>query len=220
MKRHPGKHELMAYAESLVDKGATVSAAIGGHLAGCAACQAEAEVMRRSLAFVRQAPDLEPSSEFTARLLLAAQAERQAQQRRAARPVTLPLLKGLAYAAAVVLVSALCFGAALGVTSSKPDAQPLVAKHVADSGLSPEAILKAKAEIQTLAEAVNVPSRKPPSVWELERRRAVHALKDDIEAAQAALERNPGCLRASRVVDANLQRQAQALRALYLERSL
>jgi predicted outer membrane protein len=130
------------------------------------------------------------------------------------------LIKGLANAAAVVLVSAVCFGVALGTTSPKPDAQPLAAKPVGDSGLSPEAILKAKAEIQALAEAVSAPSRKPPSVWELERRRAVHALNDDIEAAQAALERNPGCQRASRMVDANLQRQAQALRALYLERSL
>jgi hypothetical protein len=45
----------------------------------------------------------------------------------------------------------------------------------------------------------------------------VLALHADRTAALAALKRNPGCARASRLVTANLEREAQALRTLYVE---
>jgi hypothetical protein len=221
MKRHPGKHALFDYAEGLVDRRATISAKIGGHVAGCAICQAEVKTICASLEFGRTAPQLEPLNEFTARLLLAAQNERRVlMARRARRPVAFPVLKGLGYAAGLLVVSALCFGAALGNGSQTTHALMMTAnKHAGDTGLSPEAVRKATAEIQALAAAVSLPSKKA-SVWELERRRAVHALNTDIEAARAALARNPGCQRASRLVDVNLQRQVQTLRDLYVERSL
>jgi hypothetical protein len=85
--------------------------------------------------------------------------------------------------------------------------------------VSPETLSKATADIEALASAVSGPSKNPPSARELERRRAVMALNKDFEAARAALERNPGCERARKVMDTNLQRQAQTLRSLYAERS-
>lgn len=220
MKRHPGKHELFAYAESLVDRRSALSAKTGGHLASCPACKTEVEGIRRSLTFLREAPELQPSNELTRRILLAAQSERRAMQARARGPLPFRVLKAVAYAAAILVVSAVCFSAALNTSARAPEGYAAVATQPASPSLSPEAIRKATTEIQTLASAVNAPSKKAPNPWELERRRAVHALNDDLEAAKAALERNPGCQRASRLVDTNLQRQAQTLRDLYVDRSL
>ncbi len=221
MKRHPGKHELFAYAESLVDRRTALSAKTGGHLAMCPACKAEVEGIRRSLSFVGEAPELDPSSDLTARILLAAQTERRAMQARARTTLPVKLVKAFAYAAAILVVSAVCFSAALNSGARAPEGlAATAATQPSMPGLSPEAIRKATAEIQSLASAVSVPSKKAPNAWEIERRRAVNALNDELEAAKAALERNPGCQRASRLMDSNLQRQAQTLRDLYVDRSL
>jgi hypothetical protein len=221
MKRHPGKRELLAYAENLVDRRGPISAKIGGHVAGCRECANKVEAMRASLEFAKEAPPLEPSGDFTARLLLAAQNERRMVQRqRAGRSVVFTVVKGVGYAAAIVLVSAVCFGAALGNGPHPAVHQTVAATIAPDPGLTPEAVQRTAAEIETLASAIGPPSKKSSSQWEMEHRRAVHALNADIEAARAALDRNPGCQRASLLVDKNLQRQAQTLRALYAERGL
>jgi hypothetical protein len=177
--------------------------------------------MRGTLEFAREAPELEPTSDFTAQLLLAAQNERRVvQSLRARHSVTVRVLQGLGYAAGILLVSALCFGAALSVGRRAPEVPVAASAPASDPGSSPEAIRRTSAEIQALASAVSAPSKRPPNLWELEQRRAVHSLDDEIEAARSALERNPGCERASRMVDSNLKRQAQTLRTLYVERSL
>lgn len=220
MKRHPSRQELLTYAGALVDKRGTLCVRVGGHVASCPACSAEVTAMRTSLALMRMAPDLEPSPDFTSRVILAAQQERRVlQQRRASRPVLRIMAKTLSYAAAILLVCAVCFGAALkhGVQSTQAQ---LAARHAAEAGVSVEAMRKASFEVQTLAAAIGAPTKKPKSLSEVERRRAVSALNADFEAAKAALSRNPGCLRASRVADATLQHQAQTLKALFAERSL
>ena len=229
--RHPGKYELLAYAESLTDDCSSISVRIAGHVARCPRCQAEVEGARTSLSVLRLSPDVDPSDDSTLRLLKAAREERRRfQQQQAARSTAWTVLKGLGYAAGILVVSALCFGVALG--SSGQGIAPAAARiSVHNTGVmarqdveqdqpSPEALRKTTAEIQALVAAVNAPSKNPPSALELERRRAVSALNKDLEAARSALARNPGCERALRVMDSNLQRQAQALRTLYAERSL
>lgn len=223
MGRHPGKIELMTYAESLAGKGGALSVKTGRHIGSCKACQAEAEGMRASLEFIHSAPDLEPTADFTNQLLLAAHNERQQLQRRSGRQALMAVGKGLSYAAGILIVGALCFGAALSgrATASAGMHESIVSTGAQpDAVVSPEVLRKAAAEVQTLAAALNFQPKTPPSMWELEHRRAVQALGADIEAARAALERNPGCVRASRMIDTHLQRQAQALKALYVERSL
>jgi hypothetical protein len=86
---------------------------------------------------------------------------------------------------------------------------------------SPEEIHKTAVEVSTLAEAVG--SRGDTvrlSLEERQHRRTVLALDADLSAALVALRENPGCRRAGDLVNANLQRQAQALKKLYVERSL
>ena len=182
---------------------------------------AEVQRMRASFEVLRRSGELEPSNDFTTRVLVAARQERTALEvRRVRRPRIRPLLKGLAYAAGVLVVAVAGFKTALNTGSHVPSSYTRGTDRVADAMLSPDAIRKASAEVQALAAAVQAPAAKRFSPVEIERRRAVQALNTDIEAARAALQRNPGCLRASRVMDSNLQRQAQTLRALYLESSL
>lgn len=217
MKWHPNKHDLMVYAEGLADRRGILSAKVGGHVSACRQCTAEVQRMRASFEVLRRSGELEPSNDFTSRVLIAARQERTAIEARRLRPRIRPLLKGLAYAAGVLIVAAVCFKVALNAGSHVPSAYANGAMRVAEAILSPDAIRKASAEVQALASAVQTPASKRFSPIELERRRAVQSLNMDIEAARAALQRNPGCLRASRVMDANIQRQAQTLRALYLE---
>lgn len=223
MGRHPGKHELMTYAESLAGKGGALSVKTGGHVAGCKACQAEVDGMRGSLEFIHSAPDLEPTADFTKQLLLAAQNERKLLRQRRGRQAVISIAKGLSYAAGILVVGAVCFGAALTGGSNgdmtvhaavRPD------QAAADGGISPEVLRQAAAEVQTLVAALSFQPKTPPSPWEIEYRRAAQALGADIEAARAALERNPGCARATQLIGSHLQRQAQTLKALYAERSL
>jgi hypothetical protein len=224
MGKHPRKHELITYAESLEGKGGALSVKIGAHVAGCKACQAELDGMRGSLEFVHSAPELEPTADFTKQLLLAAQNERRLLQQRKGRQALASIVKGLSYAAGILVVGAVCFGAAL--TGGPNDDMTVHAavrrpdQAAADAGLSPEVLRQAAAEVQTLVAALSFQPKTPTSPWEIEYRRAAQALGTDIEAARAALERNPGCARASQMIGSHLQRQAQTLKALYVERSL
>jgi len=221
MKRHPSKRVLLDYAENLVDNQAAISAKLAAHITSCPQCQAEVSAIQSSFELIRKASELEPSKEFMAEIMLAAQQTRhRLEQRRAKHSMALSLAKGMACAAGVVVMSVICFSIALNERTpgeSIPSAAPQVAS---ETSFSPEAMRNAMTQIQTLASAVSTPSKQPASAWEIEHRRMVHALSADIEAARAALERNPGCLRASQMVSTNLQRQVETLRALYVERSL
>ena len=220
MHRHPAKHELMAYAESLADRGAPVCAKTGAHVAACPACQEEVAAMHTTLAAVAEAPALEPSPALTAQLLMNAQAVRR---KRAESPVrgrraAWQLGKGLAYAAGLIVIGATCFGMALrdgGAVS--PRRRPSM-QQMALAGPSAESLRKMVTEIRTLAAAIDRPEDEALSVQERQYRRELLVLDESLSEARAALERNPGCVRASVLVNENLQRQAQALRTLYAER--
>ena len=87
-------------------------------------------------------------------------------------------------------------------------------------GPSPEDIRKANAEIETFATALRERPSGQLSVREWTQRRAALALSVEYAEALAALERNPGCLRASTLAESNVQRRAATLRSLYVEQSL
>ena len=223
MSRHPRKIELMAYAESLAGKGGALSVKTGAHISSCPQCQAELEGLRGSLEFIHSAPELEPTAEFTSQLLMAAQSERRLLDQRRGRQAFMAAVKGLSYAAGILIVGAICFGAGLSGSTGE-SAVHTALEHPAGVSSEPvessEMLRRAAAEIKTLAAAVNFQSKNPATPLELEYRRAVQALAADIEAARAALELNPGCARATSLINSHLQRQVQALRTLYVERSL
>ncbi|MEA3365870.1 MAG: hypothetical protein U9Q79_09555 [Candidatus Hydrogenedentes bacterium] len=217
---HPTKDELIQYAEALVD-GKPLPARIGGHIASCPACKTQVETLRASFSFLAKAPTLEcPPGSREQILTKARQVRKTRKGKRTFLRNTFVFTKGLACAACVVLVAAWVFSTALG----EPDADQFSAamrgadRIAADPVLpSAEELQRKATEIQSLASAVNAQSDAPVSLWERQHRHMVVALHTDRTAALAALKRNPGCARASRLATANLEREAQALRTLYVE---
>lgn len=222
MQRHPVKHELLSYAESLVG-GRPIPAELGRHVARCQACAAEVAAMRESLRVAAAAKTLEPSREFTARVLLAAKNERVSTRRHRSRMRSaLAVAKGFGYAASLVAVSAWWFTAA-SVTA--PAAAAPVAEAPQPVAMaaqpSPEEVREVAAQIQTFAAAVGALDGQPVSLRELQHRRMALALNADLAEALSALAQNPGCERANDLMTTTLRRQAKNWKNLYLlERSL
>ena len=219
---HPARHELAGYAESLAD-GRPIAAVIAGHVSTCPQCAAEVKAIRASFEFTSTLPELEPTTELTTRILLEARAKRSEAQRER-RGWGAPLWYGaraVACAASVTLVSFFSFGAFLsmpvhgaGTTATSRGADP------ADAAASQEALRRAVDQVKALSTAVASSTGTPGDARELERRRAAQAMAEDIAAAKVALDRNPYCLRAADLFQASLQRQAETLRQLYIDRSL
>ena len=218
MLAHPTKTVLMAYAESLVDDRATVDAQLAGHVSSCKACMREVDAIRRTLTVVGGTSGLEPTPEFTARLFMAASQQKKtpAPRPRAGIRVAAALSKGVAVAASLAVVASIAFNAALGepqtaVAGSVVPA-PVVSEPEPESVVDPGQVVR---EIQTFAAAVSAHQRSL-GVWEREQWRSVVDLDTEMQAAMEAMEQNPGCIRASRVYQANLQRKADTLKSLYI----
>ncbi|MCP4641971.1 MAG: hypothetical protein GY851_16130 [bacterium] len=221
MRLHPSRQDLMAHAEAL-EGGHRISAEMARHLSHCATCTADVEGMRQSLQFVASAPALEPRSQLTNQILAAARSERRAERRAHSRVKNVVVVaKGLAFAAGLVIVSTMSFRTALG-DSSRAGAnvfEAVAVDNVGDSA-SQDALLKAASEVRTFAAAVGAREFKPSSVEEWCYARTVLAVNADLTAVRAALQLNPDSERANQLMSANLHRQAQALKTLYVERSL
>jgi hypothetical protein len=224
LRLHPMRRQLVAYAESLVDPGTPVSAQIGAHVAQCRQCAEEVRAIRASLEFTAAAPGLEPSRNLTGEILRSARRERNAakQQRQETSRIG-AFLRGFTFLGATAAVAVLVFGFFL--REAIPAQPARIAPATATASAAPampsaESLQKTAAEVRALAAALREVPDSAPSPHELRQRRAVQAMDADIAAALTALERNPGCVRASHIVNANLQRQAQALRNLYVERKL
>lgn len=219
---HPSRQELAGYAECLAD-GRPISAAIGAHVSTCAQCAAEVKAVRSSFEFTATLPELEPTTELTTRILLEARAKRgeaQRERRGWASPLWFAT-RAAACAASVALVSFFSFGAFLsmpvhgaGGPAASRGADPAAA------AASQEALRRAVDQVKALSTAVASSAGNPSDARELERRRAAQAMAEDIAAAKVALDRNPYCLRAADLFQASLQRQAETLRQLYIDRSL
>lgn len=226
LRLHPMRRQLVAYAESLVDPGTPVSAQIGAHVAQCRQCAEEVRAIRASLEFTAAAPGLEPSRNLTGEILRSARRERNAakQQRQETSRIG-AFLRGFTFLGATAAVAVLVFGFFLREAIPAQPARIAPAPATATASAAPampsaESLQKTAAEVRALAAAMREVPDRAPSPLELRQRRAVQAMDADIAAALTALERNPGCVRASHIVNANLQRQAQTLRNLYVERKL
>jgi len=220
--RHPVRNELVVYAECLAD-GRPVSMEIASHVASCAQCAAEVEAIRGSFEFTSALPELEPSAELTTRILLDARAKRtevQRVRREGASPLWFAV-RVTACAASLTLVAWISFGAFLSMPV--PGARAASAARGDDpaaAAASQESLRRAVEQVKALSVAVNASTGTPGDARELEQRRAAQAMAEDIAAAKVALDRNPYCLRAADLFQASLQRQAETLRQLYIERSL
>jgi anti-sigma factor RsiW len=220
IRRHPTRYQLVAFAESMLDRRSPVSAAMASHISSCPSCAAEVQAIRMCLEFTASAPVLEPSSGLTGQILRSARQERRVQSPARCRLASLTTaLRGAVYAAGLAAVAVMVFGAALnGGSPGASAAAPL--PQMAGNHPTPEALQKTAQEVQALAAAVRSDSGEAQTPLERSRRLAVSVMDADIAAAMLALQRNPGCTRATHIVNANLQRQAETLRNLYVERKL
>lgn len=220
--RHPVRNDLVVYAECLAD-GRPVSMETAAHVAACPECAAEVEAIRASFELTATLPDLEPSTELTTRILLEARAKRtevQRVRRQGASPLWFAT-RALACAASLTLVAWISFGAFL--TMPVPGARASATARGVDPATataSQESLRLAVEQVKALSGAVHASGSAPGGAREQEQRRAAQAMAEDIAAAKAALDRNPYCLRAADLFQASLQRQAETLRQLYIERSL
>lgn len=217
MRHHRAKYDLLAYAEALADGCVPVSAATARHVAECSVCRTELEAIKRSLETARRLPLRDSSPDLTARILQAATLERRQQMegRRERRRAIVSGLRGFAAAAGLVLAAALFFPSALGKPAAEPSTLAPVAENRPDAGSSSEDLRRAADAMATLARAVGPQPSEHANLWEVESRRDVIAREGDLRAGLSALERNPGCERANRLVYASVPRQAEALKTLY-----
>lgn len=219
VRRHPSRQELVAFAESLVDRRAAVPAPLAAHVRGCETCAHEANFIRASLEFTASASSLEPSEDLTAQILMQSRSVRVSRRPRRLA-VAISGLKGLAYTGALAALAVVVFGALLGDPGVRPMDNRDMPAAAAREQAAVESLEKTVGDVRRLAAAVQSDADAPRDARELAQRRALTAMDADITAALSALERNPGCRRASGVVHANVTRQAEALRTLYVERSL
>ena len=225
-KRHPSKDVLFDYARNMVDKKGAICASVGAHLVSCRRCAAEVDAMRGSLSFVGDAPALEPSAQSTYDIVFAARKARRGKVRGGGLRLNFrTAVFGMAYAAALLVVAGAAVAPVLVTSTAAVASQDGVhaLTPASESAASPQnkmrgAIDDIRGEIEMLARAVRAGFEQPRTPREHSRQRAVNDMNLEISAAMAALERNPGCERASRLVQANLERQAETLRAIYVER--
>ena len=224
LRRHPSRQELVAYAENLVDQRTAISAPMARHIASCKHCAQEVKAVRNSLIFTASAPKPQPSQDLTKRILLQARHLRYEEQRRQRFRTRLrTTFQGAAYAAILLVIAGVVFGAALGnedgATFVNAERKVAASQPAQDPVLSAENMQKTLDEVQALATAMR-PTGQQGNAAEAHYRRVYTALETDVNAIMQALERNPGYAQANHMLYANLQRQAQTLRSLYKEREL
>lgn len=216
---HPSAAELMDHAENLCNQHGTLSASVGGHVAGCEKCRIEVDRICGTLGVVQEVEGLDPSREFRAGLLLAARS--QMQESSVMLPVYIRLpryIRTFSVAACLLVASGLAFwtyGNTPELTISQDGTKEMNA-----SLFTLESLRAPSPEEKLLTEAVMSSMRRPVSAWDKAQQRAIRTLGEDIAEALAALERNPACRRASELVSTNRQHLKTALKTFYMERSL
>lgn len=218
---HPTRRQLVAFAEQLVDRGAPVSVLTASHVAGCPRCAAEVKRIRASLELAALAPAPEPSRDLMPRIVARARAARRNQQTVYSESAPSRFLRSAACVAGIIALAWFSFGMALnGRPALTMSAAELSSGDDDTVAASPGALQQQTAVVKALSTALSRHQEFQVSPFEEGHRRALEVLDRDVSAALAALERNPGCVRANQVMHMSLERQLEGLRNLYLDRTL
>jgi len=218
---HPSKHQLVAFAETLVDKRAPVSALLAAHVTGCPVCAHEVKQIRASFELAALAQLPEPSCELTQQILLRARNERQQSGLQTDSGNYFGYITQVA--ACLIAAFALAyFSFTTALNDFSPERKPVLQVSSPENKPIPaNSILKKEtATLQALASAMALRNVPPTSPYEQDRHRFINALDADLSAARTALERNPGCVRANQVMLTSVKRQLEGLRSLYLDHKL
>lgn len=209
----------MSYAEAAIDGQSVICAATATHVADCPQCEAEVSQIQTSLSSLDTARELQPTRQFTAKILLASQHERRLMEQSHRRRAAVITTGKVTVLATVVTVVAWAAVQSAGDADATVSAQPasVQAALLADF-LNSDHVRQAAYEVQTLGPAV-LARTSPRTYTEWAKLRAVKNLDRGLSDALAALEQNPRSVRAGQMVYSNLQQQAEALRSLYIERA-
>lgn len=221
INRRVSKEEIFDHAEQVID-GRPVSAELASRIGVAEAYREELQAAKDTLALCQAAPAIEPTDAATDAILQLAALERSRQDRRRERFSTLRAMgAGLGYAAGLALVATTYFSIASSDDARQGEAglQPTVFSRLATSDSAPPDLQRVSAEIETLAGAVGRRSATPATVEEREYRRTVEFLENELNAALAAFQRNPGNIRAQAVIQANMERTRDTLHTIYREQS-
>ncbi len=215
-RQHPERGALFEYAEQIeAGQGAAFGAEVGAHLRECAICSTEVRNIRRSLALTESVKTLEPTNALQASVILAMKSQRLEDRRRATRRA----LKTAALAAGFVLL----LGASLRTTDGPARSGVVRLGPEASLGGTPMAIetLRQRSPEESLLEpALNASYWHPENRWEKSQQRALAAMDDDIDEALAALQSNPGLVRAGAAIHSSRELKRETLKTLYAQRSL
>ncbi len=227
MRRHPERHELYALAECAVRGRSAIPARLASHVTKCQACRIEVNGIRATLKIAQTAGTVEPSDAFAAQLQMRVRKEARSRMKRQALGQAWQRGgKGLVYAAALAVFAVAAFSGAsvMEEAPAAPDELAWSAGPAAARGFvatpREDGLQETAEQVRLLSQAVQARVLNPGGAWERQYQRAVGILDADIEEAFMALQRNPGYSRASDLANANLQRQAQTLKSLYMGTSL
>lgn len=217
---HPTQSQLVDFAESLVDRQASVSAVLAAHVAGCPKCAHEIQRMRASLELADLSSQPDPSAALTREIVFRARAELN-KRSNPPRPGFLAL-RAVQYAvcaAAAVVLAVYSFSAALNDAAQAGSSPPEKTMLVSEQSVDANALLRRAETVKALSASLSLRQKSQESPRETEYRRALEMLDHDLNAARAALQRNPGNTRANQVMVMSLERQLEDLRDLYLDRT-
>ncbi|HPA41152.1 MAG TPA: hypothetical protein PKV69_03990 [Candidatus Hydrogenedentes bacterium] len=224
--RHPARAQLVAHAESLVDGGVPVSAAVAAHVAECPRCAAELAAIRTSLEITASATAQDPNRDLAGAILREARSVRHARpadtRRRGPAALARALVLGVACASlTAALAVAVCTVALRGASAASARTGRVPALAAAPSvPVRAEDLRRKASDLARMAASLTRAAAAPKSPQERERLRALEGAGRDLDAALAALDRNPGCPRAMELVRNQLGRQEQRLRDVFIERTL
>lgn len=224
MSECPSSAELLTYVEGLAGDGAPIFASIASHVGECLTCAREVDELQSNFEAIGQLNAIEPSGEFAAKVLLASQYERRLIERTERRRRVVVTTGKVAAVASIA--AAVAFAAASGPEPAPVEqasislpVNPSFAQTFAAPAPVVDGFRETARDVQTLSLALHSSLRAPQTVRERMQLKAVETLNDDMAVAFAALEQNPRCVRAGRMVYSSVNRQAQTLRALYEERT-
>ncbi|NLN94480.1 MAG: hypothetical protein GX130_14430 [Candidatus Hydrogenedens sp.] len=216
--RHPSSVQLMEYAESLVDDDSPVCVLMAAHLSRCPDCANEVRAIQQSLKLTALATLPESSQTLSHSILL--QARKEIARPPAKRPSFLyPFLRSVACLVGILLLAAISFSAALQEGSEfssiavQAEARPI---PTPENSWTPSRPFSGTV-VQALAASIAIQGNTLSNTGQ---RRIVDFLDQDLDAALAALERNPGCVRATQIVDSEAQKRLEGLRTLFVDRTL
>ncbi len=222
--KHPTRTQLITYAEALVDGRGPIFSGIARHLTQCPQCSAEVESICSSLRFFNSTPTIEPPQELTLQIL-----KRAREQKKQNEQTSIPVKRHSPVLVVLCVLVWLTLGYFLFVVGYNPSVQNnFIGKQNIHAEM-PTQITKTTTEketeknvwheIELLGSALS-PLFQNSKGYSSYQMKFVSVIDQELESAQTALRKNPGCPHANEILQKGVRQKAELLKQLYLDRVL